>query len=219
MLVLANHRRLLLTLLASAVTLLVIFHSTTSSLDSSSSLLSSTKDALSSSFDFDWSTTSNSSVEELEDEEEEEKLAAKVEGEGEMRSPLYREFEGRPFVELNERSPFAEVAILGDECLELCECFLLIRLDLYLLSHAKEASQHFNRPRRKGRREGKVELNSADVSAVARRSDDLTPSSTRCGSKSRAAIVSSDVVPGYTAVGARCHAGKATQKESWPSRR
>lgn len=119
MLFLANNRRLIL-----SSTLAFVALWTTSLLyrqDSSSSILSSLKDGAHTSFDFDWSSSSSTSTSADELDEEEAELPL-MQGEGNMRSPLHRQFEGREFVELAERRKFGEVEILGDECLELCEC-------------------------------------------------------------------------------------------------
>lgn len=130
MLFLANHRRLVLTLVSSVVLLALFLHSTSSSDSSILTSLKEGKDALS--FDFDWSSSTSSTSADEGEEEGGEVLPVKVEGQRAIKSPLYREFEGRPFVPLNQRKPFAEVAVLGDECLELCEYAFVYHLPIFL---------------------------------------------------------------------------------------
>jgi len=120
-------------------------------------------------------------------------MPAKVDGEGE----LYRKFKGQPFVELEQRSPFAQVAILGDECLELCECArLIVLIPSSVKRQAEDLSQEEGR---QGGREGKDELDSSQPtfqqSLDARKPSvlDLLP---RFEISSRTAMVSSGVVEG-----------------------
>lgn len=120
-------------------------------------------------------------------------MPAKVDGEGE----LYRKFKGQPFVELEQRSPFAQVAILGDECLELCECArLIVLIPSSVKRQAEDLSQEEGR---QGGREEKDELDSSQPtfqqSLDARKPSvlDLLP---RFEISSRAAMVSSGVVEG-----------------------